>query len=211
MKKFGFTIVELLIVVLIITVLAGLLLPVLASAKHSANATTAAQNMKSIVQAALIYRNDHDNWPRSSVMQKLLPTSVFLDPRSDQTQDKSNSHPFRIYSYAWRPEYANANQSDCAGFGVTDSPNVALIGSPLGDKRELKLKLGDAYCDVGVAQGLRNIIQHCGTDLDKCHMPKQRLLGFEDGSVRSIKVNSSTLLFDWLSYLRSKPFQPDEL
>lgn len=206
MRSLGFTIVELLVVVLIIVTLAGLLLPSLASAKLSAHTASSAQNMKSIVQAALIYRGDYDKWPRSQELQNLLPDSIFFDPRSPAAKDQSNSHPYRIYSYAWRPEYVNAAQRDCAEFGVKENPNIALIGSPFGDKKNLKLGLADSLCDVGLERGIKDYLTHCAPDVADCLMPQKRLLGYEDGSVRSVKIDASMLNFDWISYLKTSPY-----
>ncbi|MDX2064608.1 MAG: type II secretion system protein [Fimbriimonadaceae bacterium] len=63
MKKpriIGFTLVELLVVIAILVALAGLLLPVLGSAKDSAKRSVCAANLRQITQAAQLYLADND-------------------------------------------------------------------------------------------------------------------------------------------------------
>jgi prepilin-type N-terminal cleavage/methylation domain-containing protein len=65
----GFTLLELLVVITIIAVLAGLLFPVFAQARASARKSTARSNLKQIGAALLLYTADYDEhlpnrWPR---------------------------------------------------------------------------------------------------------------------------------------------------
>jgi prepilin-type N-terminal cleavage/methylation domain-containing protein/prepilin-type processing-associated H-X9-DG protein len=57
----GFTLVELLIVLAVIAVLAGLLLPVLSTAKAQAHRTACMNNLKQLQLAWLMYPDDHDD------------------------------------------------------------------------------------------------------------------------------------------------------
>lgn len=58
----GFTLVELLVVIGIIALLIGILLPVLGRAREAANRVECASNMRSSIQAVLLYANEFNGW-----------------------------------------------------------------------------------------------------------------------------------------------------
>ncbi len=60
-SRFGFTLVELLIVIAIIAILAGILFPVCAQARVAALRTASQSNLKQIVLGSLLYSNDYDD------------------------------------------------------------------------------------------------------------------------------------------------------
>ncbi|MEY2407887.1 MAG: hypothetical protein QOF48_557 [Verrucomicrobiota bacterium] len=57
----AFTLVELLVVIAIVALMAALLLPALANAKHSAARTRCASNLRQLSLAAQLYWDEHDN------------------------------------------------------------------------------------------------------------------------------------------------------
>lgn len=60
MRRNGFTLIELLVVMAIISILAGLIFPVLASARHKAKQTKCINNLKQLGAAIQLYETDYD-------------------------------------------------------------------------------------------------------------------------------------------------------
>lgn len=65
-KRNGFTLVELLVVISIIAILAGLLLPALAKAKAAANSTACKNHLRQMGTALRMYVEDHRKYPYST-------------------------------------------------------------------------------------------------------------------------------------------------
>ena len=87
----GFTLIELLIVIAIIAILASLLLPVLASAKRSAQVTYCLNNQKELALADLQYVTDNKVFIQPSASQYMGANSEWLGNMVDALSRQTNA------------------------------------------------------------------------------------------------------------------------
>lgn len=78
-KGRGFTLVELLIVIVIIGILAGSLLLVMGSGTDKANATKIVSDMRTLKAAALMYYADEGDWPPAEKIESADDIVGYLD------------------------------------------------------------------------------------------------------------------------------------
>ncbi len=91
----GFTLVELLVVIAVIAVLAGILLPVLSGAKRKAHQTTCLSNLKQVGVAINTYADDHDDY---------LPGPIVAGARASYDQTSSQELIFHLAPHLGLPE-----------------------------------------------------------------------------------------------------------
>ncbi len=81
-KGRGFTLVELLIVIVIIGILAGSLLLVLGAGTDKANATKVISDMRTLKAAMLMYYADNNDFNATGIVEDLVPNYLERNPTS---------------------------------------------------------------------------------------------------------------------------------
>jgi prepilin-type N-terminal cleavage/methylation domain-containing protein len=104
LKRNGFTLVELLVVIGVIGILASMLMPALARAKARANATKCLNNIRQVNLAATMYAGDHDDeYPR-----RMRRTATWV--------------------FALRPYYKDLGVLKCPSDNFTESRSYLMNG-----------------------------------------------------------------------------------
>ena len=86
-KAKGFTLVELLIVIIIIGILAGMLLLAVGSATDKAEATKIVNALRNYKSATLMYYTDHSTWPPAGNYPINTSWAASLDRYTDRSMD----------------------------------------------------------------------------------------------------------------------------
>src|SRR3954454_8861062 len=158
-RRAGFTLVELLVVVALIVLLAGLLMPVFAQAREKGRQAACISNMKQLAAAMRLYCEDYDEalplevghqrgdrliFPMSW-MGRLLPyvptTAVFIDPSSGHANRNWRRSGDLMANYSFPPSRRAAGielqELIAAPFGRALWEGLGgFAGPPLGDYRE---------------------------------------------------------------------------
>lgn len=121
-RRRGFTLVELLIVITIIVILAGLTFPVLVRAREAARRTSCASNERQLGMSLMLYMQDHDDqlpdgtfgnegmgWA-GQVFTYVRNVAIFRCP-SDNGKAENTSLGLWTMSYALNSNGSGANQS----------------------------------------------------------------------------------------------------
>ena len=102
-RRTGFTLAEILVVVVIIAVLAGVLIPVIANSLKAGKRATCLTNLHQIGAALIMYRQDNNAYPEpgkaigalSSAYGKILPK----DPNCPRDPDPNHATYEELYNY----------------------------------------------------------------------------------------------------------------
>jgi len=193
MKQRGFTLTELVVVIAIMSVLAAIMTPAFASAKHKANQTVCLSNLRQCGTALLLYEADAGEFPIGQAAINVLSKAPTCDPEDHWRSNCSQPVTLpRVGSYGYVrlcPEFADV--SGWRSAMVSENPPSLLISIDYGT------------LPVAPFQGMDPDFRQCAKDLS-CIMP-DHLPSFElDGSAKSRWKNiipkengSPYLLFDW--------------
>ena len=121
-KKDLFTLIELLIVIAIIAILAGLLMPALNQARQKARSTSCKNNLKQVGTAVHMYLDDQKAYPSVNTMPSLGGTDVlpsltealapYLDEKNKVYRCPSDSAPEKSYNdYVFDPATESYKES----------------------------------------------------------------------------------------------------
>ena len=113
-RKKGFTLVELLVVISIISLLTGILLPVLGEAKRQAKSLLGMNNQKQIVAGVTQFALDHrDSYPKSVATIKRGITWNWQEPTMMTAVKSCFPGQYRSMSYSLRSYIENASVMFC--------------------------------------------------------------------------------------------------
>lgn len=179
----GFTLVELLVVITIIVILAGLLLPSLRKAQQTSHKIRCANNMKQIGILFSMYTNDYRVFPSTSATWGGVTylwqyfVSLMTDPSANKTAFV-NMPLFRCisygdYNYPYYSYSMNNYMSGRIGSTVSKPSSILLIA----DRNALSTDY----------TSLKNQVDNIGFR----HLNQANLL-FADGHVSSAKINNES-------------------
>jgi general secretion pathway protein G len=133
-RKGGFTLVELLIVIMIIAILAGMMLLATGSAIDGAEATKVVNDLRNLKSAALLYYGDNMQWPTDADVKSL-----------DRYTDRPITDGKRYKTVKIGAEYTDGNGISRTNIGVELDPNA-------NGSNGVQKKLASKAADVGLLE-----------------------------------------------------------
>lgn len=134
LKHSGWTLVELLTTIALIAVLTALLLPVVATARHTSKASVCASNLRQLSKATLIYTQDHD---------ECFPLAFYRVQQGDGVRLRSVWGALRPYLSDYRPILCPA---DAQPTNLSALRAARPVAAPLADDEPRRASLMPNWC-----------------------------------------------------------------
>ena len=146
-RGFGFTLVELLVVIGIIALLVAILLPVLSGARRTANKVKCQSQLREIGNGLKFYQGEYKGcWP---VVQHQSDTTYPPENPSMQSNPARND-----YWYMFLLKYfTNRAYTNTSGKRLLDFQNTPLFGCPAVDKPDFDASTSSAEFNSGYGMG----------------------------------------------------------
>lgn len=131
-KSKGFTLVELLIVIIIIGILAGMMMLASGSATDKAEATKIVSNLRNVKAAAIMYYADHNNWPSKDVAindNSMSDVAKYLDSTNGMGEYKFVAGKATGSLYVQRTAVAESIAKICNAMSEKSSLSVDVSGA----------------------------------------------------------------------------------
>jgi prepilin-type N-terminal cleavage/methylation domain-containing protein/prepilin-type processing-associated H-X9-DG protein len=209
----GFTLIELLVVVAVLTILAGLLLPVLALARDAACRSRCLSTLHQLALAHQAYVQDYDEvlpfWTVDSP-SGARPWTEFLRPyyREPSLLDQGFTAPDTRRASGWLADYALCTWGP-GGKGTRESPYWRWPGAPAGDPATpAPMRLAEVQRPAESMQWIDGLTTTAGCTLFSFHPNGARNGAFLDGHARPISAtdwnrvcqdDSGAFFFYWIA------------
>jgi prepilin-type N-terminal cleavage/methylation domain-containing protein len=148
LSRFGFTLVEMLVVIGIIGLLASLIFPAYSAVKHKSSQAVCASNMKQVGMAINLFANDNDGWlppgPDGQTINTFIRDSRYGGDTANVV-DKSNL------------EYYITNYTTVRSIGSKKRKGNPVFNCPAHDeKHSIIWKRGSCFGGAGGTYGTQN-------------------------------------------------------